>query len=478
MSQATQDTQFAPHVGQLVRLQDLAPPLRDWRFWLIQVLIIVCVAVHTTSDEFDFLRPLGIPDFVPVSLFLVPVILASLLFGLPGAISTTVWVSILMLPDFIAIDPPLNQWADGIQLILIAATSVFVGYWVQKERRARFQAEQAREAHRVAEARYRALFASNHAPILVVDGQGGVRDANPAARHLFGVLDRKAIATLADCLGPEDAGNILRRAAPEVVRVVAADERLFRPTCADIEGTDRHLQQIVLEDVTEERRRREQMQTYAAFVLQGQEDERRRIAQELHDEPVQAVIHLCRQLDLVLTTDGLPDQVVVRLHKTRTYAEDAVADLRELAKGLRPPSLDDLGLATAVRRMAADFETRTGCATRFHIAGRERRLRPEVELGLFRILQEALHNVERHAAARHVYLAILFGDEQVCAGLYDDGIGMTQPASADDTRMGLGLLGMRERTEVLGGCLTIRSQPGQGTFVRVTIPMPRLSSSP
>jgi len=446
--------------------------LRDWQFWLIQALIIVCVAVHTTSDKYDFLHPLGIPDFVPVSLFLIPVILASLLFGLPGAISTMTWVIVLMLPDLIAIDPPLNLWADGTQLALIFTTSVFVGYWVQKERQARSQAEQAREAHRAAEARYRSLFESNHAPILVVDNQGNIHDANPAARQIFTIDDQAGIVTLTDCMGIEDARNILQRAASDVARVVSAGERVFRPTCTDIESTDGHVQQIVLEDVTEEVSRSKQMQTYAAFVLRGQEDERRRIAQELHDEPVQAVIHLCRQLDLILTADGLPDEVVARLYQTRTYAEDIVADLRELARGLRPPALDDLGLATAVRRMVVDFENRSGCVTRFRVAGHERRLRPEIELGLFRVLQEGLHNVERHAAARHVFLSILYSGGQVSAGLYDDGIGMALGISSRDTGGGLGLLGMRERTTALGGTVIIRSQPGQGTFMRVTVPTP------
>ena len=224
MRQASLDTKAAWPLGR-IRLQDFIPPLRDWRFWLIQVLILIIAAVHTAADEWDILRPLGIPDFVPVSLFLVPVVFASLRFGLPGAISTAVWVVILLLPDMLWIDVQLNRWADGTQLALICAMSIFVGYWVQKERRARYQAEQAREAHRAAEARYRALFESNHAPILVVDGQGNIRDANPAARQLFDVLARNASATLADCLGSEDARNILQHTAPEVIRVISSDER-------------------------------------------------------------------------------------------------------------------------------------------------------------------------------------------------------------------------------------------------------------
>jgi signal transduction histidine kinase len=471
MRHSSLNTEIVWPAGQ-VHVQDFVPPLRDWRFWLIQVLILVIAAVHTAADEYDILRPLGIPDFVPVSLFLVPVVFASLRFGLPGAISTATWVVILLLPDMLYIDVQLNRWADGTQLALICAMSIFVGYWVQKERRARYQAEQAREAHRAAESRYRALFESNHAPILVVDGPGNVRDANPAAKLLFEVLASNASATLEDCLGAEDARNILQHSAPEVIRVTSGDERLFRPIYTNVAGMDGHLQQIVLEDVTEERRRSQQMQSYAAFVLQGQEEERRRIAQELHDEPVQAVIHLCRQLDIILATNGLPDAVVSRMHQTRDVAEGVVNNLRELARGLRPPSLDDLGLATAVRRMLADSADRNGYMARFRIAGQERRLRPEVELGLFRVMQEALHNVERHAAAQHVFLSIVYGEGSVAAALYDDGIGIVQAPDISGSS-GLGLIGMRERAELLGGCLGIRSQPGQGTFVRVVIPAPR-----
>jgi two-component system sensor histidine kinase DegS len=190
----------------------------------------------------------------------------------------------------------------------------------------------------------------------------------------------------------------------------------------------------------------------------------------LHDEPVQAVIHLCRQLDIILATNGLPDAAVSRMHQTRDVAEGVVNNLRELAHGLRPPSLDDLGLATAVRRMLTDSADRNGYVARFRIAGQERRLRAEVELGLFRVMQEALHNVERHAAAQHVYLSIIYGDESVAAGLYDDGIGIAQAPGVAGTSGRLGLVGMRERTELMGGCLDIRSQPGRGTFVRVVVP--------
>jgi PAS domain S-box-containing protein len=455
-----------------VRLHDLQPPLDDWRFWAVQALVILSAGLHTAADTWDILRPLGIPAFAPVGLFLIPVIFAALSFGLSGAIATTAWVTLLMAPDLLIIDTPMDRWADGIQLTLIVATALFAGHRVEREQASRHRAEQAREAYRVAEARYRALFESNLAPILVTDERGMVCEANAAAcRLLGGTAQPLAGAALDALLDREVAYGLLAGQLPEAIVIAAPDgERWLRPTCAIVETAGGQLLQVVLADVTEERREQQRMKTYAAVVLQGQEDERRRIAQELHDEPMQALIHLCRQLDAVLGLAALPGAAAGRLADTRRVAEGIVADLRELARGLRPPSLDDLGLVAAVRRLLADVEGRSGVIGRLRLIGTERRLAPEAELGLFRIIQEALHNVERHAAARRVFLTIVFDPAEVRVGLSDDGVGfMTHVAPGADGG-GLGLLGMRERAALLGGHLEIRSRASRGTVIRVAIP--------
>ncbi|HEV7216411.1 MAG TPA: ATP-binding protein, partial [Chloroflexota bacterium] len=189
-----------------------------------------------------------------------------------------------------------------------------------------------------------------------------------------------------------------------------------------------------------------------------------------HDEPVQALIAVCRRLDAVPERATLPAAALASLEQTRLLVEGVARELRELARGLRPPSLDDLGLVATLRQLVGAFQERTGVATTFVVRGDERRLAPEAELALFRIAQEALHNVERHAAARRVALALNF-DIEVHLRVADDGGGFTPPSTSQSgDRDGLGLLGMQERAAWLGGRLDLRSSPGHGTTVGVALP--------
>lgn len=222
--------------------------------------------------------------------------------------------------------------------------------------------------------------------------------------------------------------------------------------------------------MSEEQRRERQRDAYAASVLRVQEEERRRIAQELHDEPVQALISLCRRLDLLPGRADLPAATVNALEQVRCLSAGIASDLRELARGLRPPCLDDLGLVAALRQLLARVEDRAGIVATLRIRGTERRLAPETELGLFRIAQEALHNVERHARAHRVTVGLIF-DGGVRLRIVDDGNGFVGATGAQGNgREGLGLLGMQERAALLGGQLRLCSSPGAGTAIVVVVP--------
>ena len=166
--------------------------------------------------------------------------------------------------------------------------------------------------------------------------------------------------------------------------------------------------QVVFEDVTAETRRHDLMEAYAARVVLGQEEERRHIAQELHDGPVQTLIHLCRQIDEVESRGRSGHDGTGSLSDLRVIVEETVAELRSIAKGLRPSVLDDLGLVASINQILSEAGERQQFETSFGVTGPERRLAPAVELALFRIAQEALSNVERHAAARRVAVGLNF----------------------------------------------------------------------
>lgn len=233
------------------------------------------------------------------------------------------------------------------------------------------------------------------------------------------------------------------------------------------------LVQLVLRNVTHQRRRREELRSYAGHTLRAQEDERRRIAQELHDDVLQSLILLVRHLDAIEESFGASPAVTLeRLQATRAVAEDLVRSVRGFAYQLRPPTLEALGLVASLRQGLDEMASRAGLESEFIVEGPPRRLADDVELGLFRIAQEALRNVERHAAATAVVVTVRFAENGVMLQVEDNGAGFDaegeQPRLAE--RRHFGLLGMQERAALVGGRLSIASRPGGGTTVITTVP--------
>ncbi len=212
-----------------------------------------------------------------------------------------------------------------------------------------------------------------------------------------------------------------------------------------------------------------------ARAIHVQEDERRRIARELHDETGQAMnamVFGLKAAETALESDPVKARDV--LARLKAAASDNVRELQGIIYDLRPSVLDDLGLIPALRWLAESRLEAAGIRVDWEITGDERRLEPEVETALFRIGQEALSNVLRHAEAHHVWLGLDFSTRSITLCVRDDGQGFdprTMFAHRDESGRGLGLLGMRERVELLGGSFSADSTPGEGTTVQVQIPV-------
>lgn len=207
-------------------------------------------------------------------------------------------------------------------------------------------------------------------------------------------------------------------------------------------------------------------------IIAAQEEERTRLSHELHDEAVQSLVLLCRELDQL--EEAAPSghaPIRVRFAKARWQAEELIGSLRNYAHDLRPPALDELGVAACLHHLLVDLSLRSGIRWEMNVTGEPRRLSRDVEIGLYRIAQEAIRNVEHHARARLVAVKIHFGPGRVDVKVSDDGQGMPpcawQGGSAASGR--LGILGMQERASLLGGKLTIDSKPGQGTTIAVSV---------
>ncbi len=209
-------------------------------------------------------------------------------------------------------------------------------------------------------------------------------------------------------------------------------------------------------------------------VIVAQEDERKRIARELHDETSQTLSVLAMRLETAAAS--LPDGAVrERLANAKTLTVRALDELHRLIFDLRPSILDDLGLLPAIRWYAERTLAPLGVTVRCECPDPERRLPPEMAIALFRVVQEAITNVARHSGAETVLIQCALEDGELVIEIEDDGRGF-EPAAVSvtgETARGLGLLGMRERVELVGGHLTIDSAPGRGAHVTVRVPLPK-----
>jgi two-component system sensor histidine kinase DegS len=229
-----------------------------------------------------------------------------------------------------------------------------------------------------------------------------------------------------------------------------------------------------LRDVTEQRRMQDSLRYYLSQITKIQEEERKRIARELHDDTSQALFALSRQLDnFTRTNKKLADDTVTFLKDSREQVNSTLEGIRRFTQELRPPMLDDLGLLATLRWEVSDFERRSGTKADLVVKGEERRSATEVELLIFRVIQEALRNVEKHAQASKVEVKIEFGKDKTDISVVDDGRGFDLGEGlADLPRLGkLGLAGMEERVRLLNGRIKIESAPGKGTTVAVELPL-------
>jgi signal transduction histidine kinase len=210
---------------------------------------------------------------------------------------------------------------------------------------------------------------------------------------------------------------------------------------------------------------------YLGAVTAGQEEERRRLARELHDDTIQSLIALNQRIQLAqMSVTG--EKTTQQLAEMQQMAEQTIGDLRRLTQDLRPIYLEDLGLVTALDMLARDTSQILQIPVAFNVSGQERRLPPEVELAFFRIGQEGLSNVVRHAQASHVELQMTFEIDNTILSIRDDGRGFNVPESpAEMTGSGhFGLLGIQERAELMGARLLIESVPGEGTRLTISLP--------
>lgn len=342
---------------------------------------------------------------------------------------------------------------------------------------ARIQAEQA---HRESEERYRSLVDQASDGIFIGDAEGRYHEVNLAGLAMLG-FSREEI--LQRPVGSLIAAEDRPRLEPAVRQVLAGKRVLtewrfkrkdgsFVPTEVSAKRLPDGRIQAIVRDISDRKRTEEALRTLSHRLLHAQEEERRRIARELHDEVGQVLTAVKIQIQALSRSDQA-DERSARLQECVEGVDRAIRQVRDLSLALRPSLLDDLGLAAALRWYVDRQARDAGFRAELHIDKETPRLAPEVETACFRMVQEALTNVLRHSGAHKVAVTVRLVGPTVEIEVRDDGRGFDPAAVQIRAAAGecVGLSGMAERVSLVGGRLTIESAPGEGTLVRAQFPV-------
>ena len=233
----------------------------------------------------------------------------------------------------------------------------------------------------------------------------------------------------------------------------------------------RHLQAELVRMAEKVQSAQQSLHGYIGAITAAQEEERRRLARELHDDTIQALIALKQRVQLaqLRMVGAAPESAALK--EIAVLTEQTIENLRRLTRALRPIYLEDLGLVTALEMLAKETGAALNIPVDFEHQGIEKRLNSAVELALYRMAQEAFSNIARHAQARRAGLKITFADDQITMQVSDNGRGFDTPKSpAEFARAGhYGLLGLHERAELIGARLEINSLHGQGTQLVIEV---------
>jgi two-component system sensor histidine kinase DegS len=215
-----------------------------------------------------------------------------------------------------------------------------------------------------------------------------------------------------------------------------------------------------------------QQQMMGLKIIQAQEEERKRVAREIHDGPAQSMANVVLRTEIVekmLKNDRILE-AQMELHELKEMVRMSLAEVRRIIFDLRPMALDDLGLVPTLQKYIQTFEDRTKLSVELVVFGNEQPLKSSVKAAIFRLVQECLNNVEKHAQAKIVHVKLEFLQENLHLVVKDDGIGF-DPNDRAANGATFGLLGMKERTQLLEGTMEIQSEQGQGTKVIFQIPV-------
>jgi two-component system sensor histidine kinase DegS len=497
------------------RHRQLLSALKQRSFWILAAMMLVVGAIHYLTPQIRLLPLLSDPlgrHAVERIVFLLPVAGATFAFGRAGGIAALLLSLLIMLPRAVFVSPyPADAASEVVAVAIVGYLVVWMIETQEREKRLRQEAVRRLRAvnavmgiltksvdlhdvldvvlqrtmdvvgassgsiHLVAAESQDLVLAAGPAHYAASSGSGYLPDwfdgaieevalsGQPVLHDLGGAVDDQQSAGCALAVPLKSRDEVLG-----VLALAHAEKRL--------EPQDIELATAVGGEIgvaLENARLYESMRFYVGQVTRAQEEERKRIARELHDETTQDLIALSRRLEALSDEDGgASSEAQKRMCELQELVEEALRGVRRFSQNLRPSALDDLGLLAALEGVAAAQPEEGGPSTELQVVGEKRRLPPEVELTLFRIAQEALTNVRRHARADRAGVTVRFGASDVELVVEDDGCGFSVPPRLEDfgSQKKLGIVGMVERVRLLGGTLVVDSGPGRGTRLVARVP--------
>lgn len=364
---------------------------------------------------------------------------------------------------------------------------------VLKKQKVEREKREAERALQQSEERFRLLFANNPLPLFVFDVDSlKLIEVNDAAIHHYGYSREEFLQMWITDLW---LLNDLPAIQPEIQQLKKNsavrgfwthrrkdhEERHVHVEMQRIEFPGRNAALLVAHDITEQKRgeeklraSREQLRALSGHLQSIREEERARIAREIHDELGQLLTALSMdaswlQKKLSQVEPSLAKPMKAQLTSMINMIDSAIQQVRKIAAELRPRVLDDLGLVPAIEWQVQEFQARTGIRCRLFTNTEEIHLDQELATAVFRILQESLTNIARHAYATRAEITLNVAPDRLLLEVRDDGVGISNDVIGSPSS--LGLLGMKERATLLGGSLTVKGEHKQGTTVTVEIPL-------
>lgn len=473
------------------------PRLSNPHLWAAIILFAVLTLSHFTQFPAQ-IPPWGSDSLCPALglsrhgferfLYLLLVLYSGWTLGIIGGAALWLASAAAMLVRTFSISPNFNDaLLESLSSIVIGALAIALmeAYHQNKRRQEGF--EKVRKDLESSRRSYEELFTNASDAIWVHDVDGRITLANKASEKLTGYSASELIGkNVRDFLSPE-ALTVARRVRDGILRGEDMEHR-YEQRLTKKDGSEAIVQlatrviisdgkpqtfQNMARDITQERKLQDNLQFYCRQVLQAQEEERKRLARELHDDTSQQILLLTHGVDnLASKADSyLPQELRDEFERLYDVSKQTYQGIKRYAQALRPGILDDLGLDPAIKWLAQEVENIAGIEVKVTI-GAMPSLAPETQLVLFRIAQEALNNVQRHSGASEATVTMECQDDELVITISDNGKGFELPQQLSDFagQGKLGLAGMAERVRLIGGELQVSSQMGKGTKIVVRAP--------